>query len=75
MGTLTDAVISTTYKNLIFQKTDNKIYYTNGSDVDTEITTFATALTLSGLITATAGIKLGNNFIYQCFMKLRWQVT
>ena len=64
MGTLTANVISTTYKNLIFQKTDNKIYYTNASDVDTEITTFATALTLSGLITATAGIKLGNNFIY-----------
>ena len=64
MGTLTDAVISTTYKNLIFQKTDNKIYYTNGSDVDTEITTFASPLTLSGLVTATLGVKLGNNIIY-----------
>ena len=64
MGTLTDAVISTTYKKLVFQKTDNKIYYTNGSDVDTEITTFASALTLSGLITATAGIKLGNGTIF-----------
>tara|TARA_R110002020_G_scaffold300511_2_gene516118 strand:+ start:577 stop:1950 length:1374 start_codon:yes stop_codon:yes gene_type:complete len=63
MGTLTDAVISTTYKKLVFQKTDNKIYYTNGSDVDTEITTFASALTLSGLITASAGIQLGNNVI------------
>ena len=64
MGTLTNGVISTTYKNLIFQKTDNKIYYTNGSDVDTEITTFASPLTLSGLITASLGIKLGNNIIY-----------
>jgi phage baseplate assembly protein gpV len=64
MGTLSASKISTTYKNLVFQKSDNKIYYTNGSDADTEITTFATALTLSGLITATAGIKLGNNTIY-----------
>jgi len=64
MGTLTANVISTTYKNIVFQKADNKIYYTNSSDVDTEITTFASALTLSGLITATAGIKLGNNIIY-----------
>jgi len=64
MGTLTANVISTTYKNIVFQKADNKIYYTNGSDVDTEITTFASALTLSGLITAAAGIKLGNNTIY-----------
>ncbi len=65
MGTLTSAVISTTYKKLIFQKDgDNKIWYTNGSDVDTEITTFASALTLSGLITASAGIKLSNSLIY-----------
>tara|TARA_Y100001973_G_scaffold85856_1_gene128249 strand:- start:1073 stop:2404 length:1332 start_codon:yes stop_codon:yes gene_type:complete len=64
MGTLTDAVISTTYKKLVFQKSDNKIYYTNGSDVDTEITTFASPLTLSGLVTATLGVKLGNNIIY-----------
>jgi hypothetical protein len=64
MGTLTDAVIATTYKKLVFQKSDNKIYYTNGSDVDTEITTFASALTLSGLITASAGIKLSNSLIY-----------
>ena len=64
MGTLTNGVISTTYKNIVFQKTDNKIYYTNSSDVDTEITTFASAMTLSGLITATLGIKLGNNIVY-----------
>ena len=64
MGTLTANVISTTYKNIVFQKSDNKIYYTNSSDVDTEITTFASPMTLSGLITATAGIKLGNNIIY-----------
>ena len=65
MGTLTSAVISTTYKKLIFQKDgDNKIWYTDGSDVDTEITTFASALTLSGLITASAGIKLSNSLIY-----------
>ena len=64
MGTLTDAVISTTYKKLVFQKTDNKIYYTNASDVDTEITTFATAMTFSGKITATAGIELDNSLIY-----------
>ena len=62
MGTLTSGVISTTYKNLIFQKIDNKIYYTNSSDIDTEITTFASALTLSGLITATAGIKTSTIF-------------
>ena len=64
MGTLSANKIATTYLNLVFQKSDNKIYYTNGSDVDTEITTFATALTLSGLITSTAGIKLSNGTIY-----------
>ena len=64
MGTLTGDVISTTYKNLLFTKSSNdKIYYTNGSDLDTEITTFDSAFTLSGLITASAGIKLGNNVI------------
>lgn len=64
MGTLTSGVISTTYKNLVFQKDDNNLYYTNSSDVDTPITTFTSALTLSGLITASAGIKLGNNIVY-----------
>jgi len=64
MGRLTASAISTTYKDLIFQKTDNKIYYTNGSDVDTEITTFATPMTFTGKITATAGIELDNNIIY-----------
>tara|TARA_R100000278_G_scaffold123219_1_gene112024 strand:- start:36 stop:1367 length:1332 start_codon:yes stop_codon:yes gene_type:complete len=65
MGTLSANVISDTYKNLIFTKeTNNKLYYTNGSDVDTEITTLASPMTLSGLITASAGIKLGNNIIY-----------
>jgi len=65
MGRLTDSAISTTYKDLVFQKSgDNKIYYTNGSDVDTEITTFATAMTFTGKITATAGIELDNNIIY-----------
>lgn len=59
MGTLTDAVISTTYKKLVFQKSDNKFYYTNGSDVDTELTTFASAMTFSGLGTFTSGIKIG----------------
>ncbi len=65
MGTLSANVISDTYKNLIFTKeTNNKLYYTNGSDVDTEITTLASPMTLSGLITASLGIKLGNNIIY-----------
>jgi len=64
MGTLSASKISTTYKNLIFQKTDNKIYYTNSSDVDTEITIFATAMTFSGKITATLGIELDNSLIY-----------
>ena len=48
MGTLTNGVIATTYKNLVFQKTDNKFYYTNSSDVDTELTTFASDITFSG---------------------------
>ena len=47
MGTLTNGVISTTYKNIVFQKTDNKIYYTSASDVDTEISTFASEITFS----------------------------
>tara|TARA_Y100001938_G_C8074072_1_gene424912 strand:- start:720 stop:2093 length:1374 start_codon:yes stop_codon:yes gene_type:complete len=64
MGRLTASAISTTYKDLVFQKTDNKIYYTNGSDVDTEITTFATPMTFSGKITASLGIELDNNIIY-----------
>ena len=65
MGTLTDNKISTTYKNLVFTKGSfDRIYYTNGSDVDTEITTLTSALTLSGLVTASSGIKLGNNIIY-----------
>ena len=64
MGTLTSDVISTTYKKLVFQKTDNKIYYTNGSDVDTEITTFASGMTFSTAITASLGVILGNNIIY-----------
>ena len=64
MGTLTDAAISTTYKNLVFQKTDNKFYYTNSSDVDTELTTFASPMTFSGKITATLGLELDNNIIY-----------
>lgn len=58
MGTLTAAVISTTYKKLVFQKSDNKFYYTNGSDVDTELTTFASAMTFSSGSTAfTSGLK------------------
>ena len=64
MGTLSASAISTTYKNVVFQKTDNKFYYTNASDVDTELTTFATAMTFSAKITATLGIELDNNIIY-----------
>ena len=58
MGTLTDAVISTTYKKLVFQKTDNKFYYTNASDVDTELTTFASKMIF------TLGAQLTNNILY-----------
>jgi len=64
MGTLTANTISTTYKNLLFQKADNKLYYTNASDVDTEITTLASPMAFTGKITATAGIELDNNIIY-----------
>ena len=41
MGTLSASKISTTYKNLVFQKSDNKIYYTNtqlGINEDATIT-------------------------------------
>ena len=64
MGTLTDAVISTTYKKLLFQKGDNKLYYTDGSDADSEVTTFASPMSFSGLITAALGIKLSNGTIF-----------
>tara|TARA_R110002012_G_scaffold220848_1_gene392493 strand:+ start:32 stop:1513 length:1482 start_codon:yes stop_codon:yes gene_type:complete len=60
MGTLTASAISTTYKNLLFQKTDNKLYYTNVSDVDTEVTTFASPMTFTGLGTFSNGIQLGS---------------
>lgn len=64
-ATLTADVISTTYKKILFQKDDNKLYYTNsGGTADVEMTTLASPMTLSGLITASAGIKLGNNIIY-----------
>ena len=63
MGTLTEAVISTTYKKLLFQKGDNKLYYTDGSDADSEVTTFASPMSFSGLITAALGIKLSNGTI------------
>tara|TARA_B100000424_G_C22910832_1_gene484550 strand:+ start:179 stop:1456 length:1278 start_codon:yes stop_codon:yes gene_type:complete len=64
-ATLTADVISTTYKKILFQKDDNKLYYTNGGGTaDVEMTTLASPMTLSGLITASAGIKLGNNIIY-----------
>ena len=59
MGTLTDAVISTTYKKLVFQKSDNKFYYTNASDVDTELTTFASKMIF------TLGVQLTNNILYK----------
>ena len=36
MATLTDNVISQVYTNLIFRKTDNKLYYDNGS-ADVEV--------------------------------------
>tara|TARA_R100000781_G_scaffold83157_1_gene51188 strand:- start:76 stop:435 length:360 start_codon:yes stop_codon:yes gene_type:complete len=36
MATLTDNVISEVYTNLIFRKTDNKLYYDNGS-ADVEV--------------------------------------
>ena len=61
MGTLTDAVISTTYKKLVFQKTDNKFYYTNASDVDTELTTFASKMIF------TLGVQLTNNIFVDSF--------
>ena len=64
MGTLTGSAISSTYESLIFtDKTSSgvgDIYYTNGSS-DVKMTTLTSALTFSGLITATAGIKLSNN--------------
>tara|TARA_Y100000593_G_C4311028_1_gene338350 strand:- start:676 stop:2094 length:1419 start_codon:yes stop_codon:yes gene_type:complete len=67
MGTLTGSAISSTYESLIFtDKTSSgvgDIYYTDGSS-DVKMTTLTSALTFSGLITATSGIKLSNNRIY-----------
>ena len=69
MGTLTNGVISTTYKNIIFtDKTSSgvgDIYYTDGSDNDVRLTTFTSALTLTAIPTFTAGIKLGSAGIIQ----------
>tara|TARA_R100000995_G_scaffold82848_2_gene57448 strand:- start:587 stop:1999 length:1413 start_codon:yes stop_codon:yes gene_type:complete len=64
MGRLSASALNTTYKDLVFQKEDNKIYYTNSSDVDTELTTFASPMTFSGKITASLGLELDNNIIY-----------
>ena len=67
MGTLTGSAISSTYESLIFtDKTSGgvgDIYYSDGSS-DVKMTTLTSALTFSGMITATAGIKLSNNYIY-----------
>jgi len=69
MGTLTNGVISTTYKNIIFtDKTSSgvgDIYYTDGSDNDVRLTTLTSALTLTAMPTFTAGIKLGSAGIIQ----------
>tara|TARA_R100000152_G_C6782219_1_gene219115 strand:+ start:1447 stop:2862 length:1416 start_codon:yes stop_codon:yes gene_type:complete len=69
MGTLTANPIATTYKSLVFtDKTSSgvgDIYYTDSStDADVKLTTLTTALTFTGKITATAGIELDNNIIY-----------
>tara|TARA_R100001594_G_scaffold9786_2_gene23644 strand:+ start:4151 stop:5554 length:1404 start_codon:yes stop_codon:yes gene_type:complete len=69
MGTLTNGVISTTYKNIIFtDKTSSgvgDIYYTDGSDNDVRLTTLTSALTLTAIPTFTGGIKLGSAGLIQ----------
>ena len=51
MGTLSAAPTSTTYKNIVFSKGSfNQLYYTDGSDNDVEITTFASAMAFSSNI-------------------------
>lgn len=67
-NTLRDTNISDVYSKLIFTKEDSaaeaKLYATDSSAEDREITGFATALSFTGKITAEAGVQLGNNRIY-----------
>ena len=70
MGTLSGNVISTSYKKLVFTNAtsgnEGNLFYTLDADgtTDTALTTLTSPMTFSGLITASAGIKLGNNIIY-----------
>ena len=68
-STLTGGPISTTFKKLVFTDATTgaagNLFYTDNGDgvTDNALTTFTSAMTFSGLITATADIKLGNNTI------------
>ena len=66
--TLEDNNVSNVYKKLLFTKEDSaaegKLYATASNGDDREVTGFASALSLTGLVTAESGVKLGNNIIY-----------
>ena len=62
MGTLSSATTASTYKNLIFSKGSfDKLYYTDGSDNDVEITTLSSAFSFSGNVRANASLGIGTS--------------
>tara|TARA_Y100001963_G_scaffold88454_1_gene122237 strand:+ start:46066 stop:47637 length:1572 start_codon:yes stop_codon:yes gene_type:complete len=62
MGTLSASPTAITYKNILFSKGSfDKIYYTDGSDNDVEITSFSSSFAFTGALRANAGLGIGTS--------------